>query len=82
MKSIEEAEAQASLDEVFDEAQRRPIVIRRQGEDIAILLSMAEYERLRVGIIREFLDLRNDVAREASAAGVTADRLSELLHDD
>ena len=32
--------------------------------------------------VREFLDLRNDIAREASAAGLTEDRLSELLNDD
>ena len=82
MKSIDEAEARARLDEVLDEAQRQPIVIRRQGREIARMLSIAEYERLRVGAIREFLDLRNDIAREASAAGLTEDRLSELLNND
>ncbi len=82
MKSIDEAEARARLDEILDEAQRQPIVIRRQLEEIAILLSVAEYERLRVGAVREFLDLRNVVAREASAAGLTDARLSELLNDD
>ena len=70
------------MDEILNEVQRQPIVIRRQGEEIAILLSMAEYERLRVVVVGEFLDLRNDIAREASAAGLTEDRLSELLHED
>jgi hypothetical protein len=51
MKSIDEAEAQARLDEVLEEARRQPLVIRRQGEAIAILLSMAAYERLRVGAV-------------------------------
>ncbi|HEY5618492.1 MAG TPA: tyrosine-type recombinase/integrase [Vicinamibacterales bacterium] len=32
MKSIDEAEAQARLDEVLEEARRQPLVIRRQGE--------------------------------------------------
>jgi prevent-host-death family protein len=82
MKSIDEAEAQARLDELFEEAQRQPIVIRRQGEEIAIVLSVAEYERLRLASVREFLALRNDVAREASAAGLTEERLSALLNDD
>jgi hypothetical protein len=31
MKSIDEAEAQARLDEILEEAQRQPIVIRRQS---------------------------------------------------
>jgi prevent-host-death family protein len=82
MKSIDEAEAVARFDEVLDEAQRQPIVIRRQGEEIVILLSVVEYERLRVGAVRQFLDLRNEIAHEASAAGVTEDRLSELLKND
>jgi hypothetical protein len=30
MKSVDEAEAQAHWDEILDEAQRQPIVIRRQ----------------------------------------------------
>ena len=82
MKSIDEAEARARLDEVLDEAQRQSIVIRRQGVEIAVVLSVAEYERLRMAAVSEFLALRNDVAREASAAGLTEDRLSELLNDD
>ncbi|MBI3490694.1 MAG: type II toxin-antitoxin system Phd/YefM family antitoxin, partial [Acidobacteria bacterium] len=42
MKSIDEAEAQARLDEVLEEAQRQPVVIRREGADYAIVLSMRE----------------------------------------
>jgi len=82
MKSIDEAEAQARLDEILDDAQRQPILIRRQGEEIAMLLSMAEYERLRTAAVREFLVLRNEIAREANAAGLTEEGLSELLTDD
>ena len=82
MKSIDEADVRARVDEILDEAQRQPVVIRREGQEIAIVVSMAEYERLRVGAVREFLDLRNDVAREARPAGLTEDRLSKLLNDD
>ena len=82
MKSIDEAEARTRLDDILDEAQRQSNVIRRQGREIAVVLSMPEYERLRVGAVREFLDLRNVVAREASAAGLTDARLSELPNDD
>jgi antitoxin Phd len=81
MKSIDEAQARARLDEV-DEAQRQHLAIRRDGREVAVILSVAEYERLRVGAVREFVDLRNDIACEATAAGLTEDRLSELLNDD
>jgi prevent-host-death family protein len=82
MKSIDEAEARTRLDDILDEAQRQSIVILRQGREIAVVVSMPEYERLRVCATREFLDLRNDIAREASTAGLTEERLSELLNDD
>ncbi len=81
MKSIDEAEAQARLDEILTEVQDEPIVIQRKHDDIAILLSMPDYERLRFGAVRAFLDLRNDIAREASAAGLTEERLSQLLRE-
>ena len=81
MKSIDEAEARTRLDDILDEAQRQSNVIRRQGREIAVVLSMPEYERLRVCAVRGFLDLRNDIARKASTAGLTEDDLSELLND-
>ena len=64
MKSIDEAEAQARLDEILKEAQRQPIVIRRQAQDTAVVVSMTEYERLRAGNIQSFLALRREVAAQ------------------
>ena len=70
------------LGAILDEAQREPIVIRRQDRDIAVVLSMADYERLRTGNIQAFLDLRNEVAARAAANGLTEERLAELLTTD
>ncbi|MGH9202297.1 MAG: type II toxin-antitoxin system Phd/YefM family antitoxin [Vicinamibacterales bacterium] len=82
MKTVPATEAKNRLGAILDEAQREPIVIRRQGRDIAVVLSMADYERLRAGNIQAFLDLRNQVAAEAAANGLTEDRLNEVLSDD
>lgn len=82
MKSVAATEAKNRLGAILDEAQREPIVIRRQDRDIAVLLSIADYERLRKGNIQAFLDLRKDVAAEAAARGLTSERLAELLTDD
>ena len=57
-------------------------MIRRQDRDIAVVLSMAEYERLRSGNVRAFLDLRNEVAAQAATAGLTDKKLAELLTGD
>ena len=82
MKTVPATEAKNRLGAVLDAAQREPIVIRRQDRDIAVVLSMADYERLRTGNIQAFLELRNQVAAEAAANGLTEERLNELLADD
>ena len=82
MKSIAATEAKNRLGAILDAAQREPIVIRRQDRDIAVILSMADYDRLRSANVRAFLDLRNEVAAEAAEAGLTDERLAELLNDD
>jgi len=82
MKIVDATEAQARLDEVLEEAQSQPIVIRRDGQDRAVVLSITEYESLRMGAVRAFLELRNEVAREAGIAGLTERRLNELLDKD
>jgi prevent-host-death family protein len=82
LKTVGATEAKNRLGAILDEAQREPIVIRRQNREIAVVLSMADYERLRTGNIQAFLDLRREVAADASARGLTDERLAELLTDD
>ena len=82
MKTVPATEAKNHFGAIIDDAQREPIVIRRQDRDIAVVLSMADYERLRSGNARAFLDLRNAVAAEAAGAGLTEDVLGDLLSGD
>ncbi len=82
MKRVHATEAKNRLGAILDDAQREPVVIRRQGRDIAVVMSTADYERLRSGNIQAFLELRNQVASEAATNGLTQRRLNELLADD
>ncbi|OFV93288.1 MAG: prevent-host-death family protein [Acidobacteria bacterium RIFCSPLOWO2_12_FULL_65_11] len=82
MKTVATTKAKNRLGVILDAAQREPIVIQRQDRDIAVVLSMAEYERLRAGNIQAFLDLRNEVATQAAASGLTEERLTGLLARD
>jgi prevent-host-death family protein len=82
MKTVAATDAKNRLGAILDEAQHEPIVIRRQDRDIAVVLSMSDYERLCTGNIRAFLDLRNQVAAQAAANGLTEERLNKLLADD
>lgn len=82
MKSVDESKARERFFELLDEAQRQPVVIQRLGEDLAVLVSMADYERLRVANVQNFLDARRAIATEAAANGLTEGRLSDLLSDE
>jgi prevent-host-death family protein len=82
MKRVAATEAKNRLGAILDEAQREPVVIRRQDRDVAVVLSMADYERLRTGNIQAFLELMNQVSAEAAAKGLTEARLKKLLADD
>jgi hypothetical protein len=55
MKYINEAEVHARLDEILDEAQRQPIVIRRADQELAAVVSVALYDRLRALDTESFL---------------------------
>jgi prevent-host-death family protein len=81
VKSIDEAEAATRLDEILNEAEQQPIVIRRQGRDFAAIVSAADYEPLRTLNVQSFLSLREQLAREASVNGLTEKKLSDLLGD-
>lgn len=82
MKTVAATEAKNRLGAILDEAQREPIVIRRQDRDVAVVLSMSEFERLRSGNIRGFLEARKVLADEAKARGLTSKRLQNLLADE
>lgn len=82
MKTVAATEAKNRLGAILDDAQREPVVIRRQDRDVAVVISMAEYERLRAGNVQAFLELRNEVAARAAASGLTDQRLAELLTGD
>lgn len=82
MKFISATEAKNRLGAILDDAQREPVVIRRQARDVAVVLSMAQFERMRAGNVQAFLEARKKVAEEAKAKGLTYKRLQELLADE
>ena len=82
MRTIDAAEAQTRLDELLDEAQHQPIVIRRGDKDAATVVSMASYEHLRAIDVERFIALRREIAEEGASAGLTPERLGYLMRDE
>ena len=82
MKRVAATAAKNRLGAILDEAQREPIVIQRQDRDVAVVLSMAEFERIRTSNVTAFLEASKAVAAEAKARGLTSKKLAALLADE
>jgi prevent-host-death family protein len=82
MKKVAATEAKNRLGALIDEAQREPIVIQRQERDVAVILSMAEFDRIRARNVAAFLEASKAVAAEAKASGLTEEKLASLLADE
>jgi len=81
MKSISATDAKQRLAALLDTAQREPVVIRRHERDVAVLLSIDQYERMRGARIQEFQRFCDRVAEEAKARGMNETVLEEILRD-
>lgn len=82
MRTISAAEAKQGLAGVIDAASREPVVIRRHSRDVAVVMSMQEYERLTRLNKAEFQRFCDAVGEKAARAGLTEAKLAELLKND
>lgn len=82
MRRVAATEAKNRLGAVLDDAQREPVIIQRQSRDVAVILSMAEFDRIRARNVAAFLEASKAVAAEAKAKGLTAKKLASLLADE
>ena len=82
MRTISATEAKQGLASVIEAAAREPVVIRRQKRDVAVVLSMQEYERLVRLNVAEFQRFCDRVGASAKQAGMSETKLAELLADD
>lgn len=79
MRYVSATEAKQALAAVLDAAQREPVVIRRQQRDVAVVLSMQEYERLTALNVAEFQRFCDRLGEQAEARGLTEEKLAEIL---
>jgi PHD/YefM family antitoxin component YafN of YafNO toxin-antitoxin module len=56
---------------LLEAAQDEPVFIERGQQQVAVLLSAREYDRLRGTATREFLDFCDTIADKAAAKGLT-----------
>jgi prevent-host-death family protein len=82
MITISSNAAKQSFGRVLDDAQREPVLIRKHNRSAAVLLSIAEYERLRGLNIAEFGAFCDGVNERAKSRGLTEEKLRDLLTEE
>ena len=81
MRTFSATEATHSLAGVLDACVREPVMIQRQKRDVAVVLSVSEYERLTRLNVAEFQRFCDAVGQSAKKAGLTEVKLKKLLVD-
>ena len=75
-------EAKQNFAKFLDKAQKEPITIQRQEQDLVVVLSVLEYQRWTKLLKNEFQEFCDQVGKNAEAKGMTEERLKEILESD
>lgn len=82
MRTVSASEARQGLAGIIESARKEPVIIQRQKRDVAVVLSPEEYERLVHLNVNEFRRFCDQIGGNAEAAGLTQEKLDQLLADD
>lgn len=82
MRTITTTSARQGFAELIDSVREEPVFIQRQNRDVAVLMSVEEYQRLVNFNVAEFQRFCDQVGARAKDAGLTEDVLKQLLEED
>jgi prevent-host-death family protein len=86
MRTVAQSEAIATLPKLLDEVERQSVVISREGQEVAALVSMKNYELVRKANIKAFLELcdqmGDEIAAKAAEEGIPVEEVQRYLLSD
>ena len=71
-----------SLSSILETIRQEPVIIAREQEEIAVILSIEDYKKLLGSKVEEFQLVCDRVAEKAQKKGLTAEKLLEILQDE
>jgi PHD/YefM family antitoxin component YafN of YafNO toxin-antitoxin module len=82
MRTYTANEAKTRFGEFIDDAQRAPVRVMRRDRVVGVMVSAQDYEAMRAFYADRLAHTMDRVAESAADAGLTEDKLSELLADE
>ena len=82
MITVTADEAAKDWRKLADAAQHEPVRVLEGADAGVVVLSVAEYERFRRLIGQRLMETMDRMGAKAKAAGLTEDKLDELLADE
>ncbi|MEO8202572.1 MAG: type II toxin-antitoxin system prevent-host-death family antitoxin [Betaproteobacteria bacterium] len=82
MKTFTANEAKTRFGEFIDEAQRAPVRVMRRDRVVGVMVSAHDYEAMRRFYADRLRQTMDRMADEAERAGLTEEKLAELLADE
>jgi prevent-host-death family protein len=81
MRAISDLEAKGQLTDLLDTVDSEPVVIRRGQQDVAVLLSVSQYDRIMGRNTQALQQFCDEVGERAKARGMNQEVLDSVLSD-
>ncbi|AUA54748.1 Antitoxin of toxin-antitoxin stability system [Achromobacter spanius] len=82
MRTFTANEAKTRFGELIDRVQREPIQVTRRNRVVGVMVSAEDYQAMRAFYADRLRRTLKQTAEEASAQGLTDEKLKQLLADD
>jgi prevent-host-death family protein len=82
MQTYTANEAKTRFGEFLDRVQREPVRVMRHDRVVGVMVSAEDYEAMRAYYADRLRHTLHESAEGAAAAGMTEEKLAELLADE
>lgn len=82
MATVTATEAKQTFSAVLQACEHEPVFIQKQKRDVAVVLSLQDYQRLTAVNLLEFQRFCDGVGRKAAERGMDEATLNQLLIQD